>query len=170
MIIEFRGKSPDISESAFIAGSADVIGDVYIEDESSVWFNAVIRGDVGKIRIGKRVSIQDNAAIHTDPPLEVIIGDGVTIGHGAVVHGCKVGENSLIGMNATILDGAEIGKNSIVGANALISPGKKFPDNSVITGVPGKIRRECTEEDIAAIRDNAAVYVDLTREYKKELE
>jgi carbonic anhydrase/acetyltransferase-like protein (isoleucine patch superfamily) len=168
MIREFRGKKPEISEEAFVADSADVIGDVIIGEDSSVWFNAVIRGDVGQIIIGKRVSIQDNAAMHTDPPLKVEIGDGVTIGHGAVVHGCKVGENSLIGMNATILDGAEIGKNCIVGANALISPGKKFPDNSVITGVPGKVRRECTEEDVESIRENAAVYVDLTREYRAE--
>lgn len=166
MIQEFRKKIPEISEKAFVADSADVIGDVKVGEDSSVWFNAVIRGDVGQIIIGKRVSVQDNAAIHTDPPLKVEIGDGVTIGHGAVVHGCKVGENSLIGMNATILDGAEIGKNSIVGANALISPGKKFPDNSVITGVPGKVRRECTQEDIDGIKENAEVYVGLTREYK----
>jgi len=168
MIREFRKNLPEISDKAFVADSADLIGSVIIGDDSSVWFNAVIRGDVGEIIVGKRVSIQDNVAIHTDPPLKVEIGDGVTIGHGAVIHGCKIGENSLIGMNATILDGAVIGKNSIVGANALIAPGKTFPDNSVITGVPGKVRRECTQEDIDGIKENAEVYVGLTREYRAQ--
>ncbi|WP_406659985.1 gamma carbonic anhydrase family protein [Methanolobus sp. ZRKC3] len=165
MIIEFKGKGPQISEDAFVADSADVIGDVEIQRDSSVWYGAVIRGDVGQIKIGERTSIQDNAVIHTDPPLIVEIGNDVTVGHGAVLHGCSIGDNTLIGMNATVLDGAQIGKNCIVGANALIAPGKIFPDNSVITGVPGTVRRETTEQDIKDIKENAAVYVGLTKDH-----
>jgi carbonic anhydrase/acetyltransferase-like protein (isoleucine patch superfamily) len=169
MITEFKSGKPVIPETAFIAHSADIIGNVEIGEFASVWFNAVIRGDMAGIRIGERTNIQDNTVIHTDPPLTVHIGNDVTVGHGAILHGCKIGNNVLIGMNATVLDGAEIGDNSIVGANALIPPGKKFPAGSVIFGVPGKVRREITDNDIEMIRDNAAGYVGLAGEYKSLL-
>jgi carbonic anhydrase/acetyltransferase-like protein (isoleucine patch superfamily) len=166
MIIAFKGNTPLVSETAFVAGSAEIIGDVEVGEYSSVWFNAVVRGDMGKISIGKRTSIQDNVVIH--PLLKVEIGDNVSVGHGAVLHGCKIRNNVIIGMNSTVLDGSEIGENSIVGANALIPPGKTFPENSVITGVPGKVSREVTDQDIEIIQKNAAEYVDLVAEYKKE--
>lgn len=169
MIMNFKGKRPKISDTAFIADSADVIGDVEIGDFSSVWFNAVIRGDRNKIKIGNRTSIQDNAVIHADPKNRVEIGDDVSVGHGAILHGCRIESNVLIGMNSTVLNGAEIGKNSIVGANALISEGKKFPENSLIIGVPGKVKRETEESEIKAIAENAVEYVEFVREYREEM-
>ncbi|MDD2614047.1 MAG: gamma carbonic anhydrase family protein [Methanosarcina sp.] len=168
MIMSFKGKSPKISETAFIADSADVIGDVEIGDFSSVWFNAVLRGDRSKIKIGNRTSIQDNVVIHADPENGVQIGSEVSVGHGAVLHGCRIGNNVLIGMNSTILNGAEIEKNSIVGANALVPERKKFPENSLIIGVPGKVKREIEKSEIEAIAENAAEYVGFVREYREE--
>ncbi|SES69179.1 Carbonic anhydrase or acetyltransferase, isoleucine patch superfamily [Methanococcoides vulcani] len=168
MLSKFKDKEPLVAETAFVADSAEIIGDVVVGDHSSIWFNAVIRGDMDRIQIGNRTSIQDNSVIHTDPPLKVEIGDDVTVGHGAVLHSCRIGNNVLIGMNSTVLDGVEIGENSIVGANALVPPGKKFPANSVITGVPGKVRREANPEDVSMIKENAAAYVELAAEYKKQ--
>ncbi|MCQ1535545.1 gamma carbonic anhydrase family protein [Methanosarcina sp. KYL-1] len=168
-IIDFKGKSPKISETAFVAGSADIIGNVEIGDYSSIWFNAVIRGDENRIKIGNRTSIQDNAVIHVDTDDGVEIGDNVTVGHGAVLHGCKIEDNVLIGMNATVLNGAEIGKNSIVGANALVSQGKKFPANNLIIGVPAVAKRETNEAEVEAVRENAEEYVELAREYRKAI-
>lgn len=167
MILGFKDKNPEISEKAFVADSADIIGDVEIGAFSSVWFGAVLRGDENRIKIGERTSIQDNAVIHVDALNGVEIGDNVTIGHGAVIHGCKIEENVLIGMNATVLNGAEIGKNSIVGANALVSERKKFPANSLILGIPAKVQRKLTEADIEAVVKNAAEYVELTKKYLK---
>jgi carbonic anhydrase/acetyltransferase-like protein (isoleucine patch superfamily) len=169
MIMGFKGKSPKISGTAFIADSADVIGDVEVGDFSSVWFNAVLRGDRNKIRIGNRTSIQDNVVIHVDPVNGVQVGDDVSVGHGAVLHGCRIGSNVVIGMNSTVLNGAEIGENSIVGANALVPEGKKFPENSLIIGVPGKVKREIEEVEIEAIAENAAEYVELVMEYREEM-
>jgi len=146
-----------------------VIGDVEIGDLSSVWFNAVIRGDRNSIKVGNRTNIQDNVVIHVDSINVVQVEDDVSVGHGAVLHGCKIGNNVLIGMNSTVLNGAEIGKNSIVGANALISEGKKFPENSLIIGVPGKIRRETEDVEIKNIAKNAAEYVKSVIEYREEV-
>jgi carbonic anhydrase/acetyltransferase-like protein (isoleucine patch superfamily) len=164
--MDFKGKSPKISETAFIADSADIIGDVEIGDFSSVWFNAVIRGDINKIRIGSRTSIQDNVVIHINYEHEAQVGDDVSVGHGAVLHGCRIGNNVLIGMNSTVLNGAEIGSNSIIGANALVPEEKKFPENSLIIGVPGKVKREVEAIEIEAIAKNAEEYVELGREYR----
>lgn len=169
MIVDFKGKNPKISETAFIADSADIIGDVEVGDFSSIWFNAVLRGDKNKIKIGNRTSIQDNVVIHVNREYEVRVGDDVSVGHGAVLHGCKIGNNVLIGMNSTVLNGAEIGKNSIIGANALIPEGKKFPENSLIIGVPGKVKREIEKAEIEGIAKNAEEYVELGKEYSDEL-
>jgi carbonic anhydrase/acetyltransferase-like protein (isoleucine patch superfamily) len=169
MIMSFKGKSPKISDTALIADSADVIGDVEVGDFSSVWFNAVLRGDRNKIRIGNRTSIQDNVVIHVGPVNGVQVGDDVSVGHGAVLHGCRIGRNVVIGMNSTVLNGADIGENSIVGANALVPEGKKFPENSLIIGVPGKVKREIKEVEIEAIAENAAEYVELVMEYREEM-
>jgi len=169
MIVDFKGKSPNISDTAFIADSADIIGDVEVRDFSSIWFNAVLRGDQNKIKIGSRTSIQDNVVIHVNHGNEVQVGDNVSVGHGAVLHGCRIGNNVIIGMNSTVLNGAEIGKNSIIGANALISEGKKFPENSLIIGVPGKVKREIEEAEIEGIAKNAEEYVELGKKYRKEV-
>lgn len=169
MRIYFKGKNPKISETVFVADSADIIGDVEIESFSSIWFNAVIRGDHNKIQIGSRTSIQDGVVIHADPENEVQVGNNVSVGHGAVLHGCRIGNNVLIGMNSTVLNGAEIGENSIVGANALIPQGKKFPANSLIIGVPGTLKRETNEAEVEAIKENADEYVELAKEYREEM-
>lgn len=167
MIRKFRSKTPSIAQTAFIAESAEIIGDVQIGEFSSVWFNAVIRGDMGSIIIGKGTSIQDNVVIHTDPSLEVKIGDKVTMGHGAVLHGCRIGNNVLVGMNATVLNGAVIGDHSIIGANAVVSPGKVFPEGSVILGIPGELKRQVTDGEKEHIEENAASYVELSQNYKR---
>lgn len=169
MRIYFNGKTPKISETAFVANSADIIGDVEVESYSSIWFNAVIRGDQNKIKIGSRTSIQDGVVIHADPENGVQIGDNVSVGHGAVLHGCRIEDNVLIGMNATVLNGAEIGKNSIVGANALVPQGKKFPPSSLIIGVPGTVKRETNKAEIEAIKKNADEYVEMAKEYREEM-
>nr|WP_321496600.1 gamma carbonic anhydrase family protein [uncultured Methanolobus sp.] len=151
-----------------MADNATVIGDVVMGEESSVWFGAVIRGDANPIRIGKRTNVQDNVVIHISDTSRADIGDDVTIGHCAVVHGCKIASNVLIGMNSTVLDGAEIGENCIIGANALVPPGKKIPTGSMVMGVPAKVIRQLTEDEIAGIKENAAVYVKLLHEYKSQ--
>ena len=138
-------KIPKIPETVFVAKSAEIIGNVVMCEFSSIWFNAVIRGDISLIKIGNRTNIQDNVVIHSTPNDNVEIGNNVTIGHSAVIHGCKINDNVIIGMNATVLNGSEIGKNSIVGAGALIPPRKKFPENSIIIGVPGTIKKETNE-------------------------
>lgn len=166
MIYKFGNKGPSISKSAFVAGTACIIGDVSIGDRSSVWFNSVIRGDSARISIGNGCSVQDNAVIHTDDN-EVKIGDGVIIGHGCVVHGRLINNNALIGMNATILHGAEIGEYAIVGAGALIPPNYKVPANMVVMGVPCKEIRKTNEEDIEIIRNTLKKYEKLTEEYLK---
>jgi carbonic anhydrase/acetyltransferase-like protein (isoleucine patch superfamily) len=148
-----------IHSSVKILPGAKVIGDVKIAQNSSIWFNAVVRGDIGSIIIGSSSNVQDNCVIHS--PAE--IGDYVSIGHAAVVHGCHIHDNCLIGMNSTILDGAKIGKNSIVGAGAVVTEGKEFPDGSLILGVPAKAVRELTPEEIKAIKDNALSYVELAQ-------
>lgn len=169
MRIHFKGKSPRIAETAFVADSADVIGDIEIGNFSSIWFNAVLRGDQNKIKIGNRTSIQDGVVIHADPENGVQVGDNVSVGHGAVLHGCRIEDNVIIGMNSTVLNGAEIGKNSIVGANALVPQGKKFPANSLIIGVPGTVKRETNEAEVEAIKENAEEYVEMAKEYREEM-
>lgn len=168
MLLKFKSSSPEIPDSAFVADNATVIGDVVLGEESSVWFGAVIRGDENPICIGKRTNIQDNVVIHISATSRADIGDNVTIGHCAVVHGCKIADNVLIGMNSTVLDGAEIGENCIIGANALVPPGKKIPAGSMVMGVPAKVVRELTEDEISGIKENAAVYVELLHEYKSQ--
>ncbi len=167
MIREFMTKIPLISSTAFIADSAEIIGDVQIGEFSSIWFNAVIRGDMGKISIGYRTSIQDNVVIHTDPSMVTEIKDNVTVGHGAVLHGCRIGNNVMIGMNATVLNDAVIGDYSIIGANALVAPGKVFAERSVILGIPAEIKRQVTEKEKEHIEENAALYVELANRYKE---
>ena len=162
MVHIFKGINPEIAESAFVANSADVIGDVKIGNESSVWFGAAIRGDEGKIVIGERSNIQDNATVHS----ETTIGNDVTVGHNAIVHGCTVSDNVLIGMGAIVLDGAIIGKDSIVGAGALVTGGKTFPERSLILGSPAKAVRELTDDEIKATKANADEYVRLSKNYK----
>ena len=149
----------------FIAESADVIGKVILGEHASVWYHATIRGDQDEIRIGKGTNVQDNAVIHTDAGFPVSIGDYVTIGHGAILHGCTVGENTVIGMGAILLNGCVIGKNCIIGAGTLISQNKKIPDGTVVMGNPGRIKRDVHPEEILGNRRSAELYMEEAESY-----
>lgn len=147
-------------KDVIMAESAVVRGDVEMGAGCTVWHNATIRGDMAPIRIGKETNIQDNAVVHVDYGFPTDIGDGVTVGHSAIVHGCSVGDHSLIGMGAIILNGAKIGKNCIVGAGALVTQNKEFADGTLIVGSPAKAVRELTPEEIQHNRDNALAYIE----------
>ena len=151
--------TPNIDPSVFIAKGAVVLGDVSIAKDCSVWYNATIRSTESKITIDSGTNIQDNAVIHVDFSHPTIIGSHVTIGHGAIIHGCPIDDNSLIGMGAIILNGAKIGKNCIIAAGALIPQNKEIPDNSLVIGSPGKIIRQVTEEEIISNTKNAEHYI-----------
>lgn len=154
------GVSPKIDpEVGFIAPNAVVVGDVVVGREAGIWFGVVARGDIERIAIGNRTNVQENSILHTDKGFPLTIGDNVTIGHGAIVHGCTIGDNSLIGMGATVLNGAVIGKNCLIGANALITEGKVIPDNSLVMGAPGKVVREIDAAGVEGLAASADRYV-----------
>ncbi len=164
MIRSFGGKTPSIADSAFVSEAAYVVGDVEIGENSSVWPGTVIRGDGGKIRIGKNTNIQDNSVVHGS----VTIGDNVHVGHGAVINCRRIGNNVLIGMNATILHGAEIGDLCIIGAGCLVNQGMKIPDRSFVVGVPGVIKGEASTETLHRWAEAAPErYAELARQYKE---
>jgi len=158
MVHSFEGRSPDTARASFIAWNAEVIGDVVLAEETTVWFSATLRGDIEPIRIGRGSNVQDSASLHTDAGAPLSVGENVTIGHNAVVHGCTVGDESLIGMGAIILNKAVIGKQCIVGAGALVTEGKVFPDRSLIIGSPAKAARAVTDDEIERVRANARNY------------
>lgn len=170
MIYKWKGIQPVVEKDVFVAKSADIIGRVVLKQNSSIWFNTVLRGDLNEIEVGENSNVQDGTVIHTDSKYPVIIGEGVTIGHNCIVHGCRIGDSCIIGMGATILNGAKIGKNSIVGANSLVTQNKEFEDGVLILGSPAKIIRKLTDEEIEGIRMNAEHYVENGREYAKNLE
>ena len=155
-----------IDKSVFIADGAKVIGDVEISKNGSVWFNAVIRADLGSVKIGENSNVQDNAVVHTSKDFGVQIGDNVTIGHSAIVHGCTVGNNVLIGMGAIVLDGAVIEDNCIIGAGTLVTHGKVIPTGSLAFGNPAKVVRQLTDDEIRSITDNAISYAENAKNYK----
>lgn len=154
----------EMNEDIFIAPGAFVTGDVSLGKNVGIWYNAVVRGDTNTIVIGDNTNVQDNATLHTDADFQVHIGNGVTIGHNAIVHGCTVGDNTVIGMGSIILSGAIIGKNCILGAGSLVTGKMRVPDNSLVFGNPAKIIRTVTDEEIASNRENAAHYVALMRQ------
>lgn len=158
-----------INKTVFIADGAKVVGNVEIGENSSVWFNAVIRADSDKVKIGENSNVQDNAVIHTSEGFGVQIGDNVTIGHGAIIHGCTVKDNVMIGMGAIVLNGAVIGENSIIGAGALITQGKVIPSGSLAFGNPCKIVRQLTDEEISSILRNAKSYVKEAEKYNTKI-
>ena len=168
-IYSLDGVRPDIADNAYVAPSAQIIGNVKMADHSSVWFGAVIRGDNDLIEIGARTNIQDNSVLHTDPGIPLTIGDGVIVGHRVMLHGCKIGENTLIGIGATILNGAEIGKNCIIGAHSLITEGKVIPDGSMVVGSPGRIIKSLTEQHFQMLRTNSEVYVANAKRFNQNL-
>jgi carbonic anhydrase/acetyltransferase-like protein (isoleucine patch superfamily) len=166
LILPYRGKSPVIHPSAFVAAGAVIVGDVTIGAESSVWFGCVVRGDVHFVRIGQRTNIQDGSIVHvTREKASVSMGNDVTVAHSATVHGCLIGDRVLVGMGATILDGARVGSDSIVGAGSLVPPGFIVPDGTLVTGVPARVKRELTDEERAHILWYANNYVNYRLSY-----
>jgi len=158
MIYTLDGTTPKIADGVFLAPNSSVIGNVEIAENASVWFGVVIRGDNDPMRIGEGTNIQDNSVLHSDPGFPLIIGRDCTIGHSAIVHGCTIGDGTLIGMGATILNGAVIGKSCLVGAGALVTENMQIPDKSLVVGAPARVRRELTKEQIEGIRENALHY------------
>lgn len=152
-------------KDVYLASGAVVVGDVSIGQKTSVWHNAVLRGDVAQITVGKESNVQDCAVLHGATGYPVVVGDGVTIGHGAIVHGCTIGNNTLVGMGAIVLNGAEVGCDCIIGAGALVTQGTRIPDGSVVFGSPARVVRTVTDEDRASNRANAQEYVALAREW-----
>jgi len=164
-----NGRGPTANGEYFIADNAVVIGSVTLENNASIWFNAVVRGDANTITIGENSNIQDSCVLHVDDTYSLAIGRDVTVGHKVMLHGCIIGDECLIGINAVILNGAVIGKNCLIGANALITENKHIPDGSVVMGSPGRVVRQVTEDDIETIRDSARHYVKNSRRYTGEL-
>jgi carbonic anhydrase/acetyltransferase-like protein (isoleucine patch superfamily) len=171
MIYALDGVKPDFADekSSWVAPTACVIGDVHVGSDVGIWFGAVIRGDTEHVKIGPRSNIQENCVLHTDPGFSLTIGAGCTIGHKALLHGCTIGDNSLIGMGAIILNGAVIGENCLVGAGALITERKVFPAGSLIIGAPAKVARQLTDGEIAGIARSSAHYVENQRRFANGL-
>ena len=165
MIRVYRDKKPEVAKGAFIAENASIVGEVSIEEEASVWFNAVMRGDIASIRLGKRSNVQDCVAVHVDYDVPTIIGENVTIGHGAIIHGCTIGDRCIIGMGAIVLSNSKIGNDCIVGAGSVVTERKEFPSGSLIIGTPARVVRKLTEDEKNAILENARHYVEISREY-----
>jgi carbonic anhydrase/acetyltransferase-like protein (isoleucine patch superfamily) len=161
--------TPNIHESAWVADNAQVMGNVHLAEDSSVWFGVVIRGDTDTISVGRGTNIQDNSVLHADRGMPLTIGDNVTVGHQVMLHGCTIGEGSLIGIQAVVLNGAKIGKNCLVGAGSLVTEGKEFPDGSMILGSPAKAVRQLSPEQIEGLKMSAKHYVDNARRYKTGL-
>jgi len=168
VIVAYDGKTPRIAASAFVAPGSVITGDVEIGEESSVWFQTVIRGDVNFVRIGARTNVQDHCVVHvTSKTNPTVIGDDVTIGHRVVLHGCTVNDRSLVGIGAIVLDGAVVGPDAMVGAGALVPPGMVVPSGKLVLGAPAKVKRDLTPEEIASFRTSAARYVGYAARYRQ---
>jgi len=168
-IYELDGVAPQLAATSWIADSAEVMGSVTLEDDASVWFGAVVRGDTAHITIGAGSNVQDASVLHADEGLPLTIGRHVTVGHKVIVHGCTIGDESLIGIGAVVLNGAKIGENCLVGAGALVTEGKEFPDGSMIIGSPARAVRTLTPEQIEGLRWSARHYIENARRFKAGL-
>ena len=170
MIYALGDRAPVLEGAGhFIADNATIIGSVRLGDRASVWFNCVLRGDNDWLTIGARSNIQDGSVLHTDEGIELVVGDGVTVGHKVMLHGCSIGDNSLIGIGSSVLNGAKIGRDCLVGAHALVTENKEFPDRSLILGAPARVVRELSDEEIAHIRWSADVYVRNASRFSSDL-
>ncbi len=170
MIYELGNKRVEIAgDDYFVADNATVLGLVRLENNVSIWFNAVLRGDNELITVGENSNVQDGSVLHTDPGMPLTIGRNVTVGHKVMLHGCTIGDNSLIGINSVILNGACIGKNCLIGANSLITEGKEIPDGSLVMGSPAKVVKSLTEDQQAGLIKSAETYVKNFKRFKKEL-
>jgi len=167
MIYDFEKHTPKLDPECWVAPNAVIIGRVELKKNSNIWFNSVLRGDLEPITIGKNSNVQDGSVIHTDPGCPTVVGDGVTIGHMVMLHGCVIDDDCLIGIGSTILNRTKIGKNSIIGANALVTENKIIPERSLVLGSPGKVVRQVTDEEIEHIKENARDYVENFKKYKK---
>ena len=168
-IYQLDDKTPQIADSAWVADNAEVMGDVRLGENVSIWFNTTLRGDNDPITIGDGSNIQDGSVLHTDEGVPLTIGRNVTVGHMVMLHGCTIGDESLIGIGAIVLNGAKIGRNCLVGAGALVTEGKEFPDGSMILGSPAKVVRQLTPEQIEGLRYSAQHYIDNAKRYKQGL-
>ncbi|MGE6342092.1 gamma carbonic anhydrase family protein [Psychrobacter sp. NPDC078929] len=171
MIYQYLDKTPEFAApfNGWVADSAQVMGDVYLGHQANIWFGAVIRGDNDRIHIGDYSNVQENSVIHTDAGIEVKIGNYVTIGHLAMLHGCEVGDNSLIGIGAVVLNNVKIGKNCLIGAKALITEGQVIPDNSLVMGAPAKVVKTLTDEQVAMLKMSALHYAERCQKFKTGL-
>lgn len=167
MIMDFDGVTPRINKNTYISESVDIIGKVNVEENVNIWFGTRLRGDMNNIVIGENTNIQENSVVHVDVNSPCIIGRNVTIGHGAIIHGCNISDNVLVGMGSIILNNTKIGKNSIIGAGSLVTQGKDFPEGVLILGNPAKVIRQLTEAEIESIQCSADNYVSLSKKYKK---
>lgn len=165
-LIPFDGHTPSVHESAFVAPSATIIGDASLGADSSAFYGVVVRGDTATITVGNGSNLQDNVVLHADFGFPTTIGDGVSVGHSAVVHGCTIEDNCLIGMSATVMNGAVVGAGSLVAGGAVVLEGAVIPPGSLVAGVPAKVRREMTEEELEHVKQNASHYVELARKHK----
>ena len=168
-IYELDGLIPQIADSAWVADSAQVMGHVALGEDASIWFGTVIRGDTSIITIGARTNVQDGSVLHADVGMPLVLGSDVTVGHKVMLHGCTVGDGSLIGIGAVVLNGAKIGKGCLVGAGSLVTEGKEFPDGSMIMGSPAKVVRELTPEQIEGLRQSAKHYVANAHKFQSTL-
>lgn len=166
MILNFEGKKPVINEKAFVAENANIIGEVIIGEYASIWYNVVLRGDIASIVIGKNTNIQDGSVVHCDMGVSTIIGSNVTVGHNVVLHACKIGDGSLIGIGAIVLDKAEVGEGAIVGAGAIVTPRTKIPSYTMALGIPAKVVRNLTKEEVEDLKKHTWGYVELMKKYK----
>ena len=168
-IYELDGVAPQVATSSWVADSAQVIGDVVLGEGASVWFGTVVRGDTARIAIGAGTNVQDASVLHADVGVPLVIGSNVTVGHQVMLHGCTIGDESLIGIGAIVLNGAKIGKNCLVGAGSLVTEGKEFPDGCMILGSPAKAVRQLSPEQIEGLRQSARHYVENARRFKSGL-
>jgi len=168
-VYSLDGVAPKLADDVYVAPNAQVMGNVEMKIGSSVWFGAVLRGDNDLIKIGTRSNIQDNSVLHTDHGYPLTIGEGVTVGHRVMLHGCTIGDNTLIGIGSTILNGTKIGKNCIIGAHTLIAEGKDIPDGSLVIGSPGRVVKSLTEPQIAMLKMSAEVYVANAKRFREGL-
>ena len=168
-IYELDGIAPRIDGSAWVADSAQVMGNVELAEGASIWFGAIVRGDTEEIRVGRNSNIQDGSVLHTDHEKPLTIGDDVTVGHKVMLHGCTIGDGSLIGIGAVVLNGAKIGKGCLVGAGSLVTEGKEFPDGSMIVGSPARVVKQLTPEQLGKLRLSAQHYVENAQRFKAGL-
>lgn len=167
MIKKFRNKSPNIHNESYIAENTVIVGDVTLKENVNIWFGAVLRGDEGSIVIGENTNIQENCVIHVDFGYNVSIGEGCTIGHGVIIHGCDIKDNVLVGMGSIILNGAKIGRNTIIGAGSLVTQNRDFEDGVLILGNPAKVVRKLTKEEIESNKKSCLTYIELSKEFKQ---